>query len=219
MKHEKIKRGIDVVGAGVGLLIFSPAFAIIALAVLVVSGRPIFFSQQRVGRRGRVFTMYKFRTMCLAVSGNLVTSAGDRRVTSIGRLLRKSKFDELPQLWNVFHGDMSLVGPRPEVPYYVALYTAEQRRVLEVRPGLTDLASLIYRNEETLLSRFPEPERAYREIVMPQKLSISARYADVATIWSDIEILFCTLWPGLLKFSSSMRQGSALPHELPTLEQ
>ena len=163
------KRCIDLVGAGVGLVLLSPLLAVIAAAVMVTSGRPVLFRQQRVGRGGAPFEMLKFRSMVNGADrlGGLLTVGGDARVTRLGRLLRASKLDELPQLLNVLRGDMSLVGPRPEVPEYVALYTPAQRRVLRLLPGITDPASIRYVREEEELASAADPERMYREVVMP----------------------------------------------------
>jgi lipopolysaccharide/colanic/teichoic acid biosynthesis glycosyltransferase len=191
-----VKRVFDFVVAGAGFVVLLPVLAIIALAVAVSSPGPVLFRQQRVGLNGRLFEILKFRTMTHAPEGQgpLVTAAGDRRITRVGRVLRATKLDELPQLWNVVRGDMSLVGPRPEVPMYVALYppgVAEQ--VLSVRPGITDEASILYRDEAEILARAADPERTYVEDVLPRKLELYRRYAERHSLGGDIGILFRTV--------------------------
>ena len=155
------------------------------------------FAQQRVGRGGRLFRLYKFRSMRVAPagSGNLVTGRDDPRITPVGHWLRRTKLDELPQLWNVARGDMSLVGPRPEVPRYVACYTPQQRRVLEVRPGITDPATLAFRDEEDLLAAVPADEREayYLREVLPRKLELNREYLERRGVWSDLGIIARTL--------------------------
>lgn len=189
-----LKRLFDLLASGLGLLLLSPLFALIALLVRLTSPGPIFYRARRVGRGGREFTLYKFRSMVANADrqGPGITAAGDPRVTPIGRVLRRTKLDELPQLWNVLRGDMSLVGPRPEDPRYVALYTPEQRRVLDVRPGITSLASIEYRNEEAIL-RGPDWEQRYIREVMPAKLAIDLRYVQQATLLTDLLIILRTL--------------------------
>lgn len=179
-----------------GLLVLAPVFAAVAMAITVTSPGPVFFRQVRVGRAGEPFRIYKFRTMRLdaeAVGGQLTVS-GDPRVTRVGVYLRASKIDELPQLINVLLGDMSLVGPRPEVPRYVALYTPEQRRVLRVRPGITDPASILYRDEAAVLARADDPERAYIDEVLPHKLEINLAYLERRSLASDVGVILSTVW-------------------------
>ena len=191
------KRLFDVVVSGVGLVVLAPLLAIIAVLVLVSGGRPALFRHQRVGLNGRPFEILKFRTMSHAPSegGPLVTVAGDRRITPVGRLLRATKLDELPQLWNVFRGDMSVVGPRPEVPRYVAMYPPTvAAKVLSVRPGITDEASILFRNESEVLARSDDPERAYVEKVLPRKLALYERYADRHSLLGDLGIIVRTFW-------------------------
>ncbi len=189
-----LKRLFDLLASGLGLLVLSPLFALIALLVRLSSPGPIFYRARRVGRGGREFTLYKFRSMVANADrqGPGITAAGDPRVTPIGRVLRRTKLDELPQLWNVLRGDMSLVGPRPEDPRYVALYTPEQCRVLDVRPGITSLASIEYRNEEAVLHG-PDWEQRYIRDVMPAKLAIDLRYVQQATLLTDLLIILRTL--------------------------
>lgn len=189
-----LKRIFDLFASALGLIILSPLFALIALLIRLTSPGPVFYRARRVGQGGREFTLYKFRSMVADADrrGPGITAAGDPRVTSIGRVLRRTKLDELPQLWNVLRGDMSLVGPRPEDPRYVALYTPEQRRVLDVRPGITSLASIEYRNEEAVLHG-PDWEQHYIHEVMPAKLAIDLRYVQRATLFTDLLIILRTL--------------------------
>ncbi len=189
-----LKRAFDLFASALGLIILSPIFALIALLIRLTSPGPVFYRARRVGQGGREFTLYKFRSMVADADrrGPGITAAGDPRVTSIGRVLRRTKLDELPQLWNVLRGDMSLVGPRPEDPRYVALYTPEQRRVLDVRPGITSLASIEYRNEEAVLHG-PDWEQRYIHEVMPAKLAIDLRYVQRATLFTDLLIILRTL--------------------------
>jgi lipopolysaccharide/colanic/teichoic acid biosynthesis glycosyltransferase len=186
-----MKRVFDVVAATAGLAALSPLLAATAALVKLSSDGPILFRQQRVGRHGRLFNLIKFRSMR---TGNgtepLVTAGSDPRVTTIGRALRRTKLDELPQLVNVLRGDLSLVGPRPEVPRYVALYSAEDRAFLHsVRPGITDPGTVLFRNEEEILARSADPERAYIEDVLPSKLRIYREYLENASFFNDIMIL------------------------------
>lgn len=189
-----LKRGFDILASGTGLIILSPLLVGIALAVRADTPGPVLYRARRVGRYGKEFTLYKFRSMVADADrhGPGITAAGDSRVTEVGRFLRRTKLDELPQLINVLRGDMSLVGPRPEDPRYVALYTPEQRRILELRPGITSMASLTYRNEEQMLSG-EDWELVYIEQVMPAKLAIDLEYAKRATLWQDIMLILRTV--------------------------
>lgn len=186
------KRALDISLSGLLLLVAWPILAVIAVLVWADSGRPVFFGQERAGRGFRPFQIWKFRSMRGEESSGLVTVAGDRRVTRVGAVLRAVKLDELPQLWNVLMGDMSLVGPRPEVPYYVELYREQYAKVLTVRPGITDLASLAYRHEEELLSTAPDPESYYRDVVLPKKLKLADRYLERRSFAFDVWILLRT---------------------------
>ncbi|MFL5732389.1 MAG: sugar transferase [Chloroflexia bacterium] len=185
-----LKRFFDVAAAVVGLVVLSPLFAAIAVAVKAQDGGPVFYRATRVGRGGKPFRLYKFRTMITNADriGPGITAGGDPRVTRAGRWLRKTKLDELPQLINVLSGDMSLVGPRPEDPRYVALYTPEQQMVLSVRPGITSAASVAYRHEEKMLAD-DDWEAAYRNHVMPAKIQIDLDYLARRNFWSDLSIL------------------------------
>jgi lipopolysaccharide/colanic/teichoic acid biosynthesis glycosyltransferase len=188
-----VKRGFDLVVAAVGLVLASPVIAVAAIAVKLDSRGPAFFSGPRVGRNGALFQIHKVRTMSVGAprAGPAVTAGDDPRTTRVGRFLRRTKLDELPQLLNVLKGEMSLVGPRPEHPRYVERYTAEQRRLLSVRPGITGPAALAFLDEEDLLSG-GQAEARYLGEVMPRKLELELRYLDRATLATDIGILLRT---------------------------
>ncbi len=183
----------DVIASGVALIILAPLALLIALAVKLSSRGPVLFRQTRMGMNFRPFHVLKFRTMRKDAAGPKITSGKDTRVTRAGAILRASKLDELPQLWNVFCGDMSLVGPRPEVPEYVEKYRKEYALILKVRPGITDPASILYRSESELLGQSEDPIRYYEEVLLPQKLAISSEYVRTATMMRDIKILLETL--------------------------
>lgn len=189
-----MKRIFDIVASGTGLVVLSPLFAALAVWIKTDSRGPVFYRQTRVGRGNKDFRLYKFRSMRPDSDKlGLITVGGrDPRVTRSGYYIRKYKLDELPQLINVFVGDMSLVGPRPEVRKYVDMYTPEQLHVLDVRPGITSLASIRYRNENDVLAASDDPERCYIERVMPDKLAIDLEYVAHAGLWSDIKLIFAT---------------------------
>jgi lipopolysaccharide/colanic/teichoic acid biosynthesis glycosyltransferase len=191
--ERRLKRPFDVIVAAIGTIVLSPILAVIAAAIRLDSRGPVLYRATRAGRAGRPFTMYKFRTMQERrdTHGPKITTSGDRRITRVGRLLRPSHLDELPQLFNVLRGEMSLVGPRPEDPHYVELYSTADRAVLAVRPGVTSLASLLYRDEERLLVG-EEWERVYVEQVMPAKLAIDKAYVERQSLWLDLKILAAT---------------------------
>lgn len=189
------KRVLDVLGAGIGLLLLCPVFAVVAVLIKLDDGGPVYFLQTRIGRGGRPFRMLKFRTMTVDAEqrGGSLTIGEDPRITRLGRILRASKLDELPQLVNVLAGQMSLVGPRPELPKYVAFYDASQRRVLDLRPGITDPASIVYRHESTLLGGSSDPEALYMHTILPDKIRINLEYAGRATIFSDLAVIVRTI--------------------------
>ncbi|WP_310733972.1 sugar transferase [Chromobacterium violaceum] len=190
-----LKRLFDIVASGLGLAVLALPLLAVALWVKLDSPGPVFFRQVRVGRGGTLFRIHKFRTMQVDTErhGQLTVGA-DARITGAGRLLRKTKLDELPQLIDVLFGDMSLVGPRPEVPKYVAHYPDEARDiVLSVRPGITDWASIRMIDENEILGRAADPERAYIEEVLPEKLAYYVRYAETHSLWEDIRIIVATL--------------------------
>lgn len=196
MNRDVSKRIVDVVFATIGLVSLSPIFAAVAVAIKLTDRGPVFYRQLRVGRGGVLFSILKFRTMVVNADkvGLSVTKDGDPRITQIGRFLRKTKLDELPQLWNVLRGDMSLVGPRPEVPKYVSLYTDSQRDILQLKPGITDLATLEFSHEEDLLKSADDVERFYVEQCLPRKIELNRLYARDATIVSDIVLICKTLF-------------------------
>lgn len=189
-----VRRLIDMVVALTGLLFLSPLLLTIAIAIVIDSPGPLFYRAQRVGQAGRVFFLYKFRSMRMGADkeGPAITAAGDSRITRVGRILRNTKLDELPQLLNVLRGEMSLVGPRPEDPRYVSIYTPEQRKVLRVRPGITSAASLSFRHEEKMLTG-QDWETVYRTQVLPQKLAIDLEYLRTRTLLSDFRLIWHTI--------------------------
>ncbi len=189
------KRALDILSATAGLILLSPVFGLVACCIKLTSRGPVLYLQARIGKDGRPFQILKFRSMVMQTSKSdlRITVAGDPRVTTIGRFLRRYKADELPQLWNVVLGDMSLVGPRPEVPIYVAEYTPEQRIVLSARPGITDPASLAYRHEEEILAGQADPEQFYRTQILPDKLARNIAYLQKITLRNDIRIILETV--------------------------
>lgn len=191
-----MKRIFDVVASGLGLLALSPLFLILAVWIKCDSAGPVFYRQVRVGRNNKDFKLFKFRSMRVGSDKKgLITIGGhDPRITCSGYFIRKYKLDELPQLINVFIGDMSLVGPRPEVRKYVDMYTAEQRHVLDVRPGITDMASIRYRNENELLEQADDPDKYYVEVVMQDKLRLNLEYVERHSFFFDIRLIFQTFW-------------------------
>lgn len=189
-------RFFDIVFSFVGLIIVSPIFFIIALLVGLGSKGGVIYRQERIGRHGQPFRLYKFRSMYTdADKKGLLITVGERdpRITPVGYFLRKYKLDELPQLLNVLKGEMSIVGPRPEVKRYVDLYTADQLRILNVRPGITDWASIKYKSENEILKQYPDPEKAYIEIVMPEKIKLNMNYINQPTVGSYFSIIFKTI--------------------------
>lgn len=190
-----LKRIFDFGAALVGLMALAPIFVVVAVLIKRDSPGPIFYRGDRIGQHGRPFKILKFRSMVVDADrrGPAITHNRDPRITRVGAFLRSTKLDELPQLWNMLWGEMSLVGPRPESPRYVALYTLEQRRVLQVRPGITGLTQLIYRNEENRLlpARW---EQDYVDILMPQKLALDLKYVQQQSFVLDAQIIARTLW-------------------------
>lgn len=193
-----MKRLFDFVASLLGLIILSPLFIILALFVGLGSKGGVFYKQERVGKGNRNFFLYKFRSMIIDADKKGLLSIGkdgkDPRVTKVGYFIRKYKLDELTQLLNVLKGDMSLVGPRPEVRKYVELYTEEQKQVLSVRPGITDIASIKFRNENDLLAQNPNPEEYYIKEIMPQKLALNLEYIKTRTFCGDIKLIFITIF-------------------------
>jgi lipopolysaccharide/colanic/teichoic acid biosynthesis glycosyltransferase len=190
-----LKRVFDLIMSGIGLIVLSPFFLVTSLIIVFSSKGGPFYLQTRVGKNGQLFKLFKFRTMNLnAETGGLITVGGrDPRITPVGFYLRKYKLDELPQLLNVFFGSMSLVGPRPEVPKYVALYTEAQKQVLTVKPGITDYASLAYFSENDLLAKSEDPDKTYIEEVLPSKLTLNLKYISEAGFKTDLRVILKTI--------------------------
>jgi lipopolysaccharide/colanic/teichoic acid biosynthesis glycosyltransferase len=190
-----MKRALDFVAALGGLILLAPVFVVVSLWIWFYDRGPVLFPHRRVGQHGWPFKMLKFRSMVVDAGklGPQLTIGDDRRITPVGRLLRASKMDELPQLWNVLRGEMSLVGPRPEVEAFVQLYTIEQRDVLRLQPGITDPASFAFYNESELLGRAADPDQFYREQLMPEKIRINLEYAAHANVLTDLVVILATL--------------------------
>lgn len=189
----------------VGLLFLWPVLLVVAILISVkMPGGPVVFRQRRVGRRGRLFTMYKFRSMTVGHGGSSVSVAGESRITPLGAKLRRYKLDELPELWNVLVGDMSLVGPRPDVPGYADRLTGEDREVLRLRPGITGPASLKYRDEEELLARQTDPQRYNDEVIFPDKVRINLYYLHHYSFVRDIQMIFCTVLGRRMRYNGEL---------------
>ena len=189
-------RLFDFITVSIGFLFLSPLFIVIMILIKIFSPGPIFYHQQRIGRNGKLFRLYKFRSMVAYAErlGTSVTTRKDPRITRIGRFLRKTKLDELPQLWNVLKGDMSLVGPRPDVPEIVQKYTPEMKRIFQIRPGITSVATLHLRDEEAILARVHDPDRFYEDVLVPLKVKLSMEHVDRNSFAFDLKILFQTIW-------------------------
>ena len=191
---KMIKFFFDKIAAFVGIIILSPVLLIIGVLVKIkMPGGPVFFRQKRVGQYGKLFTMYKFRSMSVGHSGTSISVKGESRITPFGAKLRKYKLDELPELWNVLIGDMSFVGPRPDVPGYADKLIGEDRRILELKPGITGPASLKYRNEEELLAKQENPVKYNDEVIFPDKVQINLDYLDNWSFRKDIKIILYTI--------------------------
>jgi lipopolysaccharide/colanic/teichoic acid biosynthesis glycosyltransferase len=188
-----LKRAIDIVLASIALIVLSPLMVILAILVRLDSPGPAIFRQLRVGRDMRTFSLLKFRSMKHRVSGNGVTSSNDPRITRLGAWLRRAKLDELPQLCNVLRGDMSIVGPRPEIPVFVNLFRSEFAEILRIRPGITDPASIKYRSEEDILGAYAEPMEHYTNVILPAKIQLSKDYVRSASIRTDFNLIGKTL--------------------------
>ncbi|HTL94983.1 MAG TPA: sugar transferase [Gemmatimonadaceae bacterium] len=208
-----MKRVVDVAVSALALALLWPLGLVIAAAVTLGDGGSALFRQERVGRGGRTFRMWKFRTMIVDAErgGRHLTVGRDPRVTRVGAVLRRTKLDELPQLLNVLRGEMSLVGPRPEVPHYVALYSADQRAVLSLTPGITDPASLRYRDESEELAESAEPERTYVDHILPEKIRLNLAYAAQATWLTDIGVIWATLRTLLARGQASDVRSESTP--------
>jgi len=190
-----MKRVFDIFFSALGIVILSPLLGWVAWRIRREDGGPVFYRGERVGLHGKPFRIFKFRTMVVNAEklGGSSTSDEDRRITPVGRKLRKYKLDELPQLFNVFLGEMSLVGPRPQVAWAVKLYTPEQQRVLSVRPGITDLASIIFKNEGEILKGSPDPDAEYMTKIHPKKMDLAVNYVDQQSFFLDLKIVLKTL--------------------------
>ena len=189
-----IKTTFDIIVSFVGIIILFPIMFIIAILIKIkMPDGPVIFKQERIGQYGHLFIMYKFRSMAVNHSGSSISVKGENRITPLGAKLRKYKLDELPELWNVFTGKMSFVGPRPDVPGYADLLQGNERRILLLKPGITGLASLKYRNEEELLAEQPDPKKYNDEILFPDKVKINLDYIDNWSFWKDIKIIFYTI--------------------------
>ena len=185
---------LDKTAALVGLIMLSPILLITALLIRIkMPGGPVIFRQQRVGRHGQLFTIYKFRSMTTGHQGSSVSVAGEARITPLGAVLRRYKIDELPELWNVLKGDMSLVGPRPDVPGYADKLTGDDREILLLRPGITGPASLKYRNEEELLATVDNPQEYNDTVIYPDKIRLNRYYLHHYSFWKDIQMIICTV--------------------------
>ena len=207
-----LKRTLDILAAAVGLLLLSPLFVVAAVAVKLGSRGPVLFRQERIGRRFRPFFIYKFRTMVQDAHkrGRAITVGDDPRITRVGRILRKSKIDELPQLINVLKGEMSLVGPRPEVREYVERFRRDYEEILQVRAGMTDPASIKYCHEAAVLGQAPDGERAYVECVLPEKIRLAKEYIRRASFWFDLKLIVWTvlsLIADRLRIAGGQRSG------------
>lgn len=190
-----IKRVFDIISSFLGLIILSPMLLIVSLAIKIDSKGPVFFKQKRVGKNNKVFEIYKFRTMVTDAEklGKQITIGNDNRITRVGKFIRKCKLDEFPQLINVLKGEMSLVGPRPEVPRYVELYDEYQSQILLVQPGITDYASIEYRNENEILGKSENPEKTYIEEIMPIKIDLNMKYIKNISLSEDIKLIINTI--------------------------
>ncbi|MBN1526357.1 MAG: sugar transferase [Candidatus Omnitrophica bacterium] len=195
MPYEFFKRAFDIIASVAGLILLSPVLLFVATLIKLEDGRPVFYRSVRIGRYGVPFAMYKFRTMIedAETQGASSTSVDDPRITGIGRFLRRYKIDEIPQLINVFKGDMSLVGPRPQVKWAVDMYDNEQKKLLSVRPGITDYASLKFSDEGEILKGSDDPDRAYLEKIAPEKIRLGLEYVANKSLMIDLKILLMTL--------------------------
>jgi lipopolysaccharide/colanic/teichoic acid biosynthesis glycosyltransferase len=189
-----IKRGFDIVASFCGLLLVSPVFLVIFVLIKIRMPGPAFFRQKRTGKDGKLFTMIKFRTMVINDESNTTSVQGDKRITPLGAVLRRSKLDELPELWNVLKGEMSLVGPRPDVPEFTQRLSGDEKLILKLRPGITGPASVKYSNEEELLAEVPDPKKFTEEVIWPDKVKINLGYYYNRSFIKDLQIIVSTLW-------------------------
>lgn len=200
--NMKLKYLFDKVVSLFGLLLLWPVLLVVAILIRVkMPGGPVMFTQQRVGRHGKVFRIYKFRTMTTDHDGSSVSVRGEARITPLGVHLRRWKLDELPELWNVLKGDMSFVGPRPDVPGYADQLQGDDRRMLELRPGITGPATLKYRNEEELLASVEDPIRYNDEVIFPDKVRLNLYYLDHYSFVKDLQMIICTVLGKKMKYA------------------
>lgn len=200
-----LKWTFDRLMALIGLLVLWPVLFVVAIFIKVkMPGGPVIFKQKRVGRNGSLFTMYKFRSMTVGHGGSSVSVAGESRITPLGAKLRHYKLDELPELWNVLIGDMSFVGPRPDVPGYADQLKGEDREVLKLRPGITGPASLKYRDEEDMLAKHKNPQKYNDEVIFPDKVRINRYYLHHYSFFKDIEMIFCTILGRRMKYDNEV---------------
>lgn len=200
-----VKYIFDRVASFIGICLLWPLFLTVAILIRIkMPDGPVIFKQKRVGRKGQLFTMYKFRTMVTHHCGNSISVAGESRITPLGTTLRKYKLDELPELWNVFIGDMSLVGPRPDVPGYADKLKGEERNILQLRPGITGPASMKYRNEEELLALQDDPQKYNDEVIYPDKTRINLFYLNHYSFFKDIKMIICTVLGKKMKYNNEL---------------
>lgn len=191
--------------AFLGIFVLLPVLVIIGIFIRIrMPEGPVLFSQKRVGRDGKTFTLYKFRSMKMAHDGSSISVAGESRITPLGAMLRKYKLDELPELWNVLIGDMSFVGPRPDVPGYADMLTGEEKRILELRPGITGPASLKYRNEEELLAQVTDPKEYNDTVIYPDKVRLNLYYLNHYSFVKDIQMILCTIFGWKMKYAGEV---------------
>lgn len=200
-----IKNCFDRLIAFLGIFVLLPVLVIIGIFIRIrMPEGPVLFSQKRVGRDGKTFTLYKFRSMKMAHDGSSISVAGESRITPLGAMLRKYKLDELPELWNVLIGDMSFVGPRPDVPGYADMLTGEEKRILELRPGITGPASLKYRNEEELLAQVTDPKEYNDTVIYPDKVRLNLYYLNHYSFVKDIQMILCTIFGWKMKYAGEV---------------
>ena len=189
----RFKNLFDTLASFIGLIASAPLLLLVALIIKLRMPGPVIFKQKRVGKDGQLFTMVKFRSMSVNHSGSSISVAGENRITPLGATLRKYKLDELPELWNVLKGEMSIVGPRPDVPGYADQLQGEAAQILKLKPGITGPASLKYRNEEELLAQVDDPQSYNDEVIYPDKVRINLKYLREQSLWLDLRIIFCTM--------------------------
>jgi lipopolysaccharide/colanic/teichoic acid biosynthesis glycosyltransferase len=213
-----MKRLFDILFSFIGLILLQPLFAVIAIMIKVDSAGPVFFRQGRVGKDFRRFVIYKFRTMVVDAEkkGLHITSGGDNRITGAGRILRKFKIDELPQLFNVLKGDMSFVGPRPEVIKYVERYKDDYERILSIKPGITDISSMTFRNEESILQGVDDPEHYYVHVLLPEKMRLAQEYIQHASFSYDVKLILKTLLKIIFPLTYSQKHAPSSQDDVST---